>query len=53
MPFGVLERQGVTHLWALGHACSVWWDPTLAAETVINCVVIHNDLQAQLAPQEA
>ena len=27
MPFGVLERQGVAHLWALGRACSAWWDP--------------------------
>ena len=27
MPFGVLERQGVAHLGALGRACSAWWDP--------------------------
>ena len=27
MPLGVLERQGVTHLWALGRTCSAWRDP--------------------------
>ena len=27
MPFGVLKRQGVAHLWPLGRACSASWDP--------------------------
>ena len=53
MAFGMLEQQGVAHLWALGRACSDGWDPVPGGGDHFNSAVIHNHLWAQAAPQEA